>query len=257
MRARQHPFFGELITVEELARRLGVHRRIIDRWRLRHQSPDGTLPPLEAFDGWWRRRREEGVAGVKTRTPERFPVDGELLTFRDVALREGVTVQAIWGWRNKNKGPDGQLHTLQAYVDMHRLKRRQAPRRMVNGQEMTIYEAAERLGVSFHTIQNWLTGHFRPDGSRATLQDYWDFRMEVRAGRRQERGPRPARKHPVHGEMITIPAAARRLGVRTETLREHMWRRQCSLEESVEFYEARERRARDRAVDEIMQILGF
>lgn len=55
-------------------------------------------------------------------------------------------------------------------------------RHLVHGEWMTIYEAAERLGVAASTIENWRSLNRREDGSKALLVDYWDWAMRWRRG---------------------------------------------------------------------------
>lgn len=124
---------------------------------------------------------------------------------------------------------------------------------MVHGEWMTVYEAAERLGVSFTAIENWRSKHRRADGSRALLVEYWDWAMRWRRGEIPRRPGKQARIYWVKGRQLTLKQAAQRAGVSYKVFHQYVARHRCSVNTAVRHYEER---AIQRAVDEIMSIIN-
>ena len=101
---------------------------------------------------------------------------------------------------------------------------------LVHGEWMTIYEAAERLGVKWRSIEIWRSRHRRSDGSRGLLVEDC-----------------------VDGEMMTVREAAERFDLRIKNLYSYMERHNCDLAEAV----MRLKKARIKAaVHEIVKIIG-
>ena len=126
-------------------------------------------------------------------------------------------------------------------------------RHMVHGEWMTIYEAAERLGTTYKTIENWRTVHRREDGSRALLADYWDWAMRVRRGEIPRRPGKHVRTYWVHGKQLTMMQAAQRVGVTYKAMHCYVRTHGCTVNAAVKYYE---RRAIQRAVNEIMAVIN-
>ena len=127
------------------------------------------------------------------------------------------------------------------------------PLHLVHGEWMTIYEAAERLGVSVKSIENWRSLNRREDGSRALLVDYWDWAMRVQKGEIPKRPGKHARTYWVHGKRMTMKQAAQRVGVTYKAMHCYVHAHGCSVNAAVRYYE---RRAIQQAVKDIMAVIN-
>lgn len=124
---------------------------------------------------------------------------------------------------------------------------------LVHGEWMTIYEAAERLGVKWRSIEIWRSRHRRSDGSRGLLVEAWDYYTSANAGVQMQRLGRMPRRYCVDGEMMTVREAAERFDLRIKNLYSYMERHNCDLAEAV----MRLKKARIKAVvREIVKIIG-
>lgn len=104
---------------------------------------------------------------------------------------------------------------------------------MVHGEWMTVQEAAERLGVTYKSIENWRTVHRRADGSRSLLEDYWDWAMRWRRGEIPRRPGKHVRTYWVHGKQLTMKQAAQRVGVSYKALHCYIRAHGCSVNAAV------------------------
>lgn len=112
-------------------------------------------------------------------------------------------------------------------------------RHLVHGEWMTMNAAAEALGVSRRTLDNWRWQHRRADGGPGLLVDAWDHYSALRSGRIKPGPFKLARRHRVHGRMMTVAEAAEALSVRPKALRQCMYNNGLSLEGAWDRYAAR------------------
>ena len=124
---------------------------------------------------------------------------------------------------------------------------------LVHGKWMTEAEVAERFGVRPHSIANWRTRHPREGGGPGLLEAYWDFRIAVERGELPPKGRRSAKRHRFRGKTVSVPEAARMIGIRYHTLWQYMNSNRCSLERAVKYYERKKTR---RAIDAILEIIN-
>ena len=135
---------------------------------------------------------------------------------------------------------------------MARKKRRGPDKHMIHGEWMTEAEAAERLGRSRITVQQWRYKNRRADGRPALLEEAWDHYTDVNAGRIKLHTRMPP-KYKLRGRPIHVRKVAEKLGVPVGTLYSHMSIHRCGLDAAVKYYEER---ARQRAVQEIMAVIN-
>lgn len=184
------------------------------------------------------------------RKPNLHPIDGRLMTAQEIADMMGLSRNALDIRRSDLGGCSYQL-----IVDMWRRNEigganDKHHRHLVYGRWTTIWEAAEELGVKPHSIVNYRYDHKKPDGTRPTLEEAYDyFRNYVR----QRPGPKP-KKYRVLGSWLTIAEAAEKYKANEGTLRAYMSKHHCKLETAVRRLE--ERRAKQ-AEKDILSILGF
>lgn len=124
---------------------------------------------------------------------------------------------------------------------------------MVHGKWMTVQEAADRLGVTYKSIENWRTVHRREDGKRALLVDYWDWAMRWRRGEIPRRPGKHVRTYWVRGQRLTMKQAAQVAGVSYKALHCYISAHGCSVNAAVRHYE---QCAIQRAVKEVMAIIN-
>lgn len=177
---------------------------------------------------------------------KRHLVDGEWTTVAEAAARLGLTSQQIYAQMSHRSC------SLQTVVRMYRenliLHHDYGARYMVDGEWISVRQAAKMLGVKHKLLEKWRYTH-RVDGKPGSLADAIEAvrRGEVRYG-----GRRPV-KHRVGNRMMTTFEAADMLGIRVSALWLHMSRNKATLEETIRYYEAKKKQQAER---EIMAILN-
>ena len=127
-----------------------------------------------------------------------------------------------------------------------------AAKHLVHGEWMTIYEACERLGVPYGTINNYRYTHRRADGGMGLLVDAWDYYIAVKRGEIKRHPGKKPRRYWVNGKEVTMREAAALAGTTLHSLRMYIRYHRCPVQTAVRVYK---KRAEDRAVREIMGII--
>lgn len=148
-----------------------------------------------------------------------YDVHGEWMTLAEASERYGIIKQTLF-MRMQQRGC-----TLEQAVDMGRRAPMRYPddrgkKHLINGEMLTARQAAKRLGVSRHTLQE------RMRVRKCTLQEAVDL------GFRAPKPHRQAARYPVEGAMLSIPEAAAKYGVKLKTV-EGRIRRGLTLQEAV------------------------
>ena len=174
-------------------------------------------------------------------------VDGRWTTVSEIAAELGLTRQQIYA----------QMHnkhcSLQVVANLCRENQilngqNNAQRWMVDGQWLTVTQAAEMLGVKPQNLRNWRDRNRHPDGSSATLQEAVEF---YRAGLNTRRGHAPV-QHRVGRKLMTTADAAKLLGTSVFNVRTYMSRNHATLAQTIRHYQQRQQR---KAEKDIMSIL--
>ena len=177
-------------------------------------------------------------------------VDGRKMTVDEIAAMLGLTVQALYERKHRLGGC-----SYQVIVDMARDGRIGGAndhyhRHLVDGRWITAREAAELVGVKYHTIRVWRSEHKGPDGKPPTMAEavehYRNFR---RYGRKKRQGE----KHWVKNREMTVAEAAAKYGAKAGTLYSYMHKRHCSLDTCIRRLESRRVK---RAVKEIVGVIA-
>ena len=188
------------------------------------------------------------------RKPELHKVDGREMTAVEIAEMLGLTKQALYLRRSRLGGI-----SMQAIVNMYRDNQfgsdhDRAPRYRIEGEWLTQAQIAERLGVKSHSISVW-----RYDNRAGMEEAVEHFRRWNEVGRkRNPRGGRPAQVYVVGNREYTVPGVARKYGMNPMSVRGMLRSRDGDMGKVLAFYQAKEeRRKRQRAVKEILRILGY
>ena len=191
----------------------------------------------------------------KTRKPERHPVDGVEMTVPEIAEMLGITVAALHTRRSRLDGV-----SYQAIVDMYRANmfgntHDRSPRYMVDGRWMSRKQIAQMLGITPHTLANWLYTHPKQD-IRAAISYYRQSQTdELKRGHGTD--GRPPTLYRVGRKTYSVPQVARMFGVRTSSVRYQLKQRGGDMAATLQHYQEREARRKRRAEKEILGILGF
>ena len=187
------------------------------------------------------------------RKPELHKVDGQMMTLAEIAETLGISKSALRCRRNRLGGI-----SMQAVVTMYRENQfgsyhDRAARYRIEGEWLTQAQIAERLGVKSHSITVWRYNN------RAGMEEAVEhFRRWNEGGRkRNPRGGRPAQVYVVGNREYTVPGVARKYGMNPMSVRNMLKSRGGDMGKVLAFYQAKERRKRQRAEKEILRILGY
>lgn len=174
---------------------------------------------------------------------KRHLVDGEWITVQQAADRLGLNSQQLYMQMHYRKCG------LQAAVNLIRENlalggHGHAGRHMVDGQWMTVQQAADMLGVTRSAVRSYMYSH------HTTLAETVDA---YRSGAVVRGGTAP-KLHRVGGKMMTAAQAAEMLGIDVLCLRLHMSRHGASLAQTIKYYQKKKQK---KAEKDILNILGF
>ena len=95
--------------------------------------------------------------GRRGPAPDRFPVQGRMMTLRQIAEETGTTVRALYKYRQRHRGPDGRPVDMDGvYRHYRRLQRGLETRHpgrparkhtLPDGRTLTVAEMAAELGI--------------------------------------------------------------------------------------------------------------
>ena len=178
----------------------------------------------------------------------RHMIDGREMTVDEIAAMLGVTVHTLQVRRCALGGVSYQL-----IVNMYKNNQigsvhDKVPRHLVDGEWLTVRQAAERVGVSPITIHHW-----RQSNPGATLADAMAHYRRYQTGELKRWPGAVARKHYVLGKYLTIAEAAEQYRTTEPALRCHMYKHRCSLHAAVKALEERRKR---QAEKDILAILA-
>lgn len=119
---------------------------------------------------------------------------------------------------------------------------RVAKRYPVHGERLSVAETAERVGFCESAVRHLRLRLAATVGEEGSLEAVYDHYMAVNGGVRSKRKPWEGRMHDVFGEKMTVKAAAARLGISEDALRQWTRRhrdeqgRHAPLSEAYYFY---------------------
>ena len=186
--------------------------------------------------------------------PVKHMVDGREMTVKEIAGMLGVTPRTITIKRSTLGGVSYQM-----IVDMYRSNQMlgthdKYPRHMVEGEWLTIKEAALRAGVSVHTIRHWRDAHRDALGNRPTMAEALEHYRRYQTGEDVRPRGRTPKRYRVGRKMLSVPEAAAEYGTTVNSLYKYMRRNGVSLQVALNRLETRRKRKAER---DIMRILGF
>ncbi len=189
------------------------------------------------------------------RKPVRHMIDGREMTVAEIADMLGITQGALESRRSKLGRP-----SYQVIVNMYRENQfgnahDRSPRHMVDGQWMSRKQIAQMLGVTPHTLANWLYTHPKQD-MRAAIS-YYRQRQTDELKRGHGTDGRPPRLYKVGKRMISVPQVMRMFGVCHSAVHYVLKKRGGDMAATIRHYREREARRKRKAEKEIMRILGF
>ena len=189
------------------------------------------------------------------RKPTLHMIDGREMTVAEIADMLGVSQNALETRRSKLGAT-----SYQTVVNMYRENQfgnthDRSPRHMVEGQWMSRMQIAQMLGITPHTLANWLYTHPKQD-IRAAIS-YYRQRQTGELKRGHGTDGRPPRLYQVGRKTYSVPQVARMFGVSYTSVSFVLKRRNGDMAATIRHYREREARQKRRAEKEIMEILGF
>ena len=188
------------------------------------------------------------------RKPALHQVDGQIMTVAEIADMLEVSQNALKTRRNKLG-----VSSYQAIVNMYRENQfgnthDRSPRHMVEWQWMSRKQIAQMLGITPHTLANWLYKHPKQD-IRAAISYY---RQRQTGELKRGHGPgRPSTLYRVGKRMISVSQVARMFGVNRSSVNAWLKRHGGDMAAALRHYREREARQKRKAAKAIMEILGF
>lgn len=187
--------------------------------------------------------------------PALHQVDGREMTVAEIADMLGITQSALESRRSRLGRP-----SYQVVVNMYRGNQfgnthDRSPRHMVEGQWMTRTQIAQMLGITPHTLANWLYTHPKQD-MRAAIS-YYRQRQTGELKRGHGTDGRPPRLYRVGKRAVTVKTVTERFGVNRSSVNAWLKRHGGDMAAALRHYTEREARRKRKAEKEIMRILGF
>lgn len=189
------------------------------------------------------------------RKPTLHMIDGRMMTVAEIADMLGITQNALVIRRSRLGRP-----SYQAVVNMYRENQfgnthDRSPRHMVEWRWMSRTQIAQMLGITPHTLVNWLYTHPKQD-MRAAIS-YYRQRQTGELKRGHGTDGRPPRLYRVGKRMISVPQVARMFGVSHTAVSFVLKHRNGDMAATIRHYREREARRKRKAEKAIMEILGF
>ena len=186
--------------------------------------------------------------------PALHQVDGRIMTVTEIADMLGVSHNAL-----KNRRSKLGASSYQAVVNMYRENQfgnahDRSPRHMVDRQWMSRTQIAQMLGITPHTLANWLYKHPKQD-IRAAISYY---RQRQTGELKRGHGPgRPSTLYRVGKRKVTVKTVTERFGVNRSSVNAWLKRHGGDMTAALRHYREREARQKRKAAKAIMEILGF
>ena len=182
-----------------------------------------------------------------------YIIDGREMTIDEIAEMLGVSKRALYVRRSRY----GDC-SFQMIVDMYRQNRIGSrtdkwERHLVDGEWITLAQAAERLGIVPKTIRNWRLEQKRLTGIKPTLAEAMEHYRKYCTGERKRYPGSVAKTHWVNGEYLTFDEAAEKYKTSVNALRTYVCKHKCGLNTAIRNLETR--RAK-RAEKDILAILA-
>lgn len=182
-------------------------------------------------------------------------IDGREMTVAEIAGMLGITQYALENRRSRLGRP-----SYQVIVNMYRENQfgnthDRSPRHMVEGQWMSRKQIAQMLGITTHTLANWLYTHPKQD-MRAAIS-YYRQRQTGELKRGHGTDGRPPKLYRVGKRMISVPQVMRMFGVSHSAVHYVLKKRGGDMAATIRHYRELETRRKRKAEKEIMNILGF
>lgn len=189
------------------------------------------------------------------RKPTLHMIDGREMTVAEIADMLEITQSALESRRRKLGRP-----SYQAVVNMYRENQfgnanDRSPRHMVDGRWMSRKQIAQMLGITAHTLANWLYTHPKQD-MRAAISYYRQVQADGRKRGCNTDG-RPPKLYRVGKRMISVPQVMRMFGVSHSAVHYVLKKRGGDMAATIRHYREREARQKRKAAKAIMEILGF
>lgn len=174
------------------------------------------------------------------------------MTVDEIAAMLGVTVRALQVRKSRIGDVSYQLMANMYRENQFQSRGDRYPRHLVDGEWITTREAARRVGVSVHTIVNYMYVHKNGQGQHASLEEAIRYYRQYQTGERKRYKGSPPKTHVVNGCRMTVKQAAKRYKITPNVLYTYMSKHRCSLDTTVKRLEDRRMR---KAEKDIMAIL--
>lgn len=99
----RHYVEGRWVTIQDMARELGIARNTLVNWRTNHRLPDGSLPTLAEAVEHYRKYKTGELKRHTGYAPKAHRVNGKKMTVKSAAEKYGTTENALRKcmWRYK------------------------------------------------------------------------------------------------------------------------------------------------------------
>jgi len=175
-------------------------------------------------------------------------IDGRFMTVDEIAEMLHVSVRALEVRRSKYGGCSYQL-----IVDMYRdnligSRTDKWERHMVDGEWITLEQAAERVGVKPKTLRAWRSQNRDEHGIKPTLAEAVAHYRKYITGERKRYPGSIAKRYWVKGEYLTFKEAAERYHTTENALRSCTHKHNCSLNAAIKRLESRRTREAEKNI---------
>ena len=167
-----------------------------------------------------------------------YMIDGQEMTVKEIAAMLGISVDALHTRKYKSG------YSYQALVNMYRANafgnvHDKWPRHYVDGEWITLGQAAERVGVSPKTIRNWMYERRKATGVNPMLAEAVAHYRKYKTGELKRYRGSKGKQYWVKGEYLTFTEAAAKYHTSINSLRMYVRDHRCSLNTAVRKLEER------------------
>ena len=185
-----------------------------------------------------------------------WPVDGQMMTTKEIAGMLGITTRALYNRRQRLGKPSYQL-----VVNIYRQNQfgsDKCRRYLIERRWLTRGQIAAELKIQPKTISTWRWKHRQSDGTPAPMADAVAYYRQYLTGELKRwhgyGGGRPCKAYPVGaGKTATVPDVMRRFGVSRAAVKSRLYYYGHDMGRVIESYERLAQRQKDRERERLEQ----